>query len=220
MKNNDRKQGRKQGRKLRLAVFLAAVLVLCLLAACEKPPDETTEPPNTDGNVTQPPITEEQTNTTDAPPSAAPPTDPGDTTAQPPRVTYQPLTYPDLDGMEKNVDENAGLASYNNGNVTLQVQLMRASEAQLDEARSKWGDELKKLSPVLGEVIGDELVDVSGLNRKGLKLDVDFDVEGYTYLALIIPLDTQIVAVTGFASEEFGADLQNYFDELLQNLSL
>ena len=141
--------------------------------------------------------------------------------------TFRVLTYPDMEGMTKDLNEDFGMATYNDddGNITLQLFVEKdPTDAQLAEANQGWGSNLEELiieekHIISGEVTGSHQVDLAGLNVKGLELDVNFVFEGIAFYCTVIPLDTQLGVVIGYATDEFKDDLRTRFDELIQGLA-
>jgi len=206
----------------KIALFLAALLILGLLAACQKEaepsPSPTAEPTPAPSPVPTP--------TPSPSPVPDTPTPAPDTPT--PAITPEPIVYPDLDGLDKTVDESVPMVMYSNGAGTVVILLQyftAATSGQLDEVASGWGPELQSLlgAVFIGQVSSSRTVDLPGLGRKGLEVDITFE-EGYLGRGLVIPSGSQIISVLGIAHTEQDADagqaLQDAMDRLTEALTV
>ena len=195
-----------------IALCAAAALILGLCAACDGNP----EPSPT---ITAPSETTPSSQTT--PPAETTP--PAKTT--PPSVTMKPVTFPDIDGFVKTVVEDVRQARYESDAGSIVLDFFPATAAQLAEASGGWGSELEAL--LIGGLTwpgtfkSDSVVDLPGLGRKGLEVELDL-AEGFYVRGLIFPLDDSLYAAYAVCSDDEAAKqtVLDALDQLKQNLTV
>ena len=191
-----------------LALFLSVVLMLGLLTAC-KTSDDVVSP---DPDVT--PIE-------DTEPSDTPNDEISDPTPEP-FVPSEAIEFPELEGFEKTPAEFGGVG-YASETVTMTVSIVPATPEQMAEVESGWDTELEGLLSDYyfgGEVLSSKLIDMPGLDRQGLELEILFPEDAYSFIGLIIPSDEQVIALLGLSGHDHEQELLDGYNEFVENLKL
>jgi len=201
-------------------LILAAALMLCLFAGC-KGDDNVSPSPDPDPTPTETsPPTDPPTPTAEPDITTAPPPEP-----TPPPVTWEPIDFPELTGFEKMVNEQQDQVSYGHeeGYMTVVMTYVLATPTQIEQARTGRGPELEEILTqvfALGSsILSEKVIDLPGLSRKGLEMELDV-VEGIYGLGLVIPSEGQVITLLGVALEENEQDLKDAYGELVRQLTV
>jgi len=172
-------------------------------------------------------------------PSSTPTSDPGITGGSPatqpapdldtlgPERTRPPLNwgyvdFPDLAGFEKAVVDEFAMVIYSNGQESVIMQYMTATQEQLDELAQGGGPSLAPLIDNLvreSTISSSKLIDLPGLEREGLEFELTLDDE-YEYIGLIIPSEGQVLALFGVSQTANRQVLMDAYHQLIQSLKL
>ena len=201
----------------RREVFLRADMVEIVYKLCVETPEAPPAP-------LEPPAPPESTDPTAKPP--APPAiipTPTAPVATPPPATMDSIVFPDLAGFEKTVDYDISNVSYthDSGTVVIVLDCFTATAAQLAEASGGWGPELEAMllgSVFLGgTVTSSRVVNLPGLGRNGLELDLDVSGELITR-GMVIPLEDRLISVLGVAAASMDASSEQMLLDVLELL--
>jgi len=128
--------------------------------------------------------------------------------------------------MDKTPSDSGGVNynSYNSDWVTMTVSVLAATPAELAEIDSGWGPELQARMGFAGSVTSSQTVDLPGLRRKGLQVELSLGADFYSR-GLVIPSNGQIIALYCLAQVAHGGDaakqeLLNAYDQFVQNVTL
>ena len=228
-------------KKKWVAICLTTLLLFGLLIGCAG--DQNSESPlptsQTMDNLTTPPEPARTPSDSDTPPEPArTPTD-SDTSPEPARtptdsntspepartpsgVNQGLIEYPDVYGFTK-IDVTEDITVYYiDGPVTMTMQYLPATQEQLDQLAQGGGASLELLFGQMfieGTASSKGLIDLPGLNRKALELDIrEPGADGFEYIGLIIPSQGQVLTILGRAQTSNLQVLQNGFDQLIQKL--
>lgn len=213
--------------KRRAITCLAAILLLSLLVGCR---DQSTAgtPSPTESTATieslepsesaEIPAYTESPEPTDTP---EPGTSPEINKTHNPNLDWEVISFPDLDGFEKVVVEEEAVVVYNNGMVSLVMQYLEATEEQLNELSQGGGPAIEEVFNQLvsaGAATAGELIDLPGLNREGLELEVNVEDDN-EYIGLLVPSNGQMLALFGMAASTDKQVLLDGYDQLVEKLT-
>lgn len=142
--------------------------------------------------------------------------------ARNPNLDWELIDFPDLDGFEKLVVEEAAMVVYSNGMVSMAIQYLEATQEQLDELAQGGGTSLE---PIFAQLVGEgtasagKLIDLPGLDRKGLELNVTVDDDN-EYIGLIVPSNGQVLTLFGMSLPADKQVLMDGYDQLVKKLTV
>ena len=208
----------------RVVLCITALLLFSLTAGCQKDL-KSTAPSSTEMATPNPTSVLESIIPPTPTPSATPPEQiipPTPERTTNPNLNIELIDFPDLDGFEKLVSDMEAMVVYRNGLVSMVTQYIEATQDQLDELVQGGGPVLEPIIDLLvGQrtVLSSKLIDLPGLDRKGLELELQVG-DGNEYIGLIIPSEGQILALFGMATPLDKQLLLDGYSQLVQGLTI